>query len=71
MKIKVLSLEIENFKGIKHLYCEFSDTTKVYGANAAGKTTMFDAFWWLLFNKDSHGIEKFNIRPLGKNGTSE
>ena len=68
MKIKVLSLEIDNFKGLKHLYCEFSDTTKIYGANGLGKTTIFDAFCWLLFNKDSHGIEKFSVRPLGKDG---
>lgn len=68
MEIKVLSLEIDNFKGLKHLYCEFSETNKISGANGLGKTTIFDAFYWLLFNKDSHGVERFNIRPLGKNG---
>ena len=43
------SLHIENFKGIKSLDVNFSEKTKIKGQNAAGKTTIFDAFTWLLF----------------------
>lgn len=68
MKIKLLSLELENFKGTKNAKYEFADETNIYGANASGKTTIFDALWWLLFNKDSTGSEKFSIRPLDKDG---
>jgi DNA repair exonuclease SbcCD ATPase subunit len=46
----------------------FSGKTKISGQNAAGKTTIFDAFTWLLFNKNSAGEEKFNVRPLDKDG---
>lgn len=68
MQIKLKSLHIENFKGIKLLDVAFGDKTNIKGQNAAGKTTIFDAFTWLLFNKNSSGEEKFNIRPLDADG---
>lgn len=68
MQIILKSLHIENFKGIKSLDVNFSNKTSIKGQNAAGKTTIFDAFTWLLFNKNSAGEEKFNVRPLDKAG---
>lgn len=62
------SIHLENFKGIKNLDVNFSNKTNIKGQNAAGKTTIFDAFTWLLFNKNSAGEEKFNVRPLDKDG---
>lgn len=69
MKVTIKRIHIENFKGIKELDVKFSEKTKISGQNAAGKTTIFDAFTWLLFNKNSAGDEKFNVRPLNKEGT--
>lgn len=68
MRIILKSLHIENFKGIKSLEVNFLNKTSIKGQNAAGKTTIFDAFTWLLFNKNSAGEEKFNVRPLDKDG---
>lgn len=68
MRIKLNSLHLENFKGIKSLDVNFSNKTNIKGQNASGKTTIFDAFTWLLFNKNSAGEEKFNVRPLDKDG---
>ena len=68
MKLKIRSLHMENFKGIQSLDVNFSNKTSIKGQNAAGKTTIFDAFTWLLFNKNSAGEEKFNVRPLDKDG---
>ena len=68
MKISLKSLHIENFKGIKQLDVTFGENTKISGQNASGKTTVFDAFTWLVFNKNSIGVEKFNIRPLDADG---
>lgn len=68
MQIKLKSLFLENFKGTKALTAEFGDKTKIKGQNASGKTTVFDAFTWLLFNKNSAGEEKFNVRPLDSVG---
>lgn len=68
MKLKIRSLHMENFKGIKSLDVNFSNKTSIKGQNATGKTTIFDAFTWLLFNKNSAGEEKFNVRSLDKDG---
>ena len=64
MRMILKSLHMENFKGIKSLDVNFSNKTSIKGQNAVGKTTIFDAFTWLLFNKNSAGEEKFNMRPL-------
>lgn len=67
-RIAIKSLHIQNFKGCKDRSIEFGGKTRISGANATGKTTIFDAFTWLLFGKDSNGSAKFDIRPLDKNG---
>ena len=67
-KIKLEKMSIRNFKGCGELDIAFSDTTNIYGRNASGKTTVADAFAWLLFGKDSQGKEKFQVRPLDESG---
>lgn len=65
MKSIVLKrLEISNFKGIKELSIDFSKITNIYGENALGKTSIFDAFTWLMFDKDSKNRSTFDIKPL-------
>lgn len=63
--MKVNSLELVNFKGITNfkLECE-GKSTNIYGANATGKTTIFDAITWLLFGKNSQGKESFGIKTI-------
>ena len=67
-KIKLLSMRIQNFKGCKDRKIEFGDKTRIFGANATGKTTVFDSFTWLLFGKDSLGSTDFDVRPLDADG---
>ena len=67
-KLMLKKLKIQNFKGCHERIIEFGETTDIFGANASGKTTIMDAFCWLMFNKDSGGSEKFNIRPLDLDG---
>ncbi|EKF6109288.1 AAA family ATPase [Listeria monocytogenes] len=66
--IKLLKLQLENFKGIKELEIDFQDNTSIYGANASGKTTILDAFTWLLFDKDSTNKKDFAIKTLDTEG---
>lgn len=68
MKIKLLKMRIQNFKGCKDREITFGGRTSIKGANATGKTTVFDAFTWLLLGKDSLGNTKFDIRPLDADG---
>jgi exonuclease SbcC len=65
--IALKQLVIQDFKGIKELNIDFSKTTNIYGENALGKTTIFDAFTWLLFDKDSKNRSTFDIKPLDSN----
>lgn len=67
-RITLLSMDIQNFKGCAGRTIDFADKTKICGANATGKTTLFDAFTWLLFGNDSLGSADFDIRPLDADG---
>lgn len=62
-------LIINNFKGIKELNIDFSKVTNIQGENALGKTSIFDAFTWLMFDKDSKNRTAFDIKPLDENNT--
>lgn len=67
MKSVILKkIEINNFKGIKELSIDFSKVTNIYGENGLGKTSVFDAFSWLLFDKDSKNRSTFDIKPLNE-----
>jgi DNA repair exonuclease SbcCD ATPase subunit len=68
MNVKIQSMSLKNFKGIKSLSLNFSDNTVIAGTNASGKTTVFDAFLWLLFGKNSQGQTDFNIKTLDGHG---
>ncbi|HBG7381023.1 TPA: AAA family ATPase [Clostridioides difficile] len=64
--ILLKSLDIENFKGVKELHIDFENVTNVFGENATGKTSIFDAFTWVMFDKDSKNRSVFEIKPLDK-----
>lgn len=67
--IKLFSLIAKNFKGLHDIQVDFGgEDGTVKGPNASGKTTLMDAFNWLLFGKDSQGRSDFQIRPLDENG---
>lgn len=67
--IRVMKLVLINFKGQKHLEVNFnSDVTYITGDNATGKTTIMDAFLWVLFGKDSQNRADFNIKTLDAEG---
>ncbi len=69
MIIQLFQLKIDNFKGCHHLILDLQGrSASIYGDNAAGKTTVFDAFSWLLFGKDSRGRVDFEIKPLDPGG---
>ena len=62
--MKLLTLDIQNFKGIKALTVEPNGSDlSIYGENATGKTTIADAYTWLLTGKDSKGSAKFDVFP--------
>ncbi|MEX6691223.1 AAA family ATPase [Danxiaibacter flavus] len=67
-KVQLKSLTLINFKGIKNLVIHFKHITDIFGDNGTGKTTVFDGFTWLLFDKDCNNNTKFGIKNLDKDG---
>ncbi len=66
--IRIEMLRIKNFKGLAAFKVEMDGSLSIHGDNATGKTTLFDAFSWLLFGKDSLNSAVFEIKALDKNG---
>ena len=70
-EIKIKRLSLENFKCHKALTLTFNGgNASVYGDNASGKTSIYDALTWLLFGKDSagNGEKNIEIKPLDASG---
>lgn len=64
------SLKLYHFKGIKKLEInQFTQETEIAGKNGSGKTSIFDAFTFLMFGKDSHDRSAFNIKTLNDDGS--
>jgi len=67
MNIKILKLILKNFKGTKSLIADFKgEYAAIKGDNGTGKSTINDAFTWVLFDKNSAGNKTFNIKTLDK-----
>lgn len=64
MRFEIENLKMKNFKGLKEQDIYFTNNTMISGPNASGKTTVVDAFNWLLFDKDSKGRANFEIKTL-------
>ena len=70
-EIKIKRLSLENFKCHDQLTLTFNGgNASIYGDNASGKTSIYDALTWLLFGKDSagNGEKNIEIKPLDVNG---
>ena len=67
--MKIKSLRLENFQGIAHAEFNFDGlSARIYGDNATGKSTVFNAYTWLLFDKASTGAKNFTPKTKGPDG---
>lgn len=67
--ILLISLALRNFKGIREFNLDLQGNNgAVHGDNEVGKTTLFDAFVWLIFDKDSQNKKDFAIKTLDSFG---
>ncbi len=63
--MKLLKLTLDNFRAAKHL--EFTPEGRnaaIYGRNSTGKTTVYNAYTWLLFGKSATGEKNFSPKTL-------
>jgi chromosome segregation ATPase len=63
-KVTLTRLELRNFKKITNLSIDFTHETDIVGTNGVGKSTIFDAYTWLLYGKNSHDQNDFAIKTL-------
>lgn len=60
--MKLLKMSLENFQGIRNFTFEPNGADcSVYGKNGTGKTTLYNAFCWLLYGKS--GTDEKNYTP--------
>jgi len=63
MEITLKRLELTNFKGQRHfVFDPNGENADVFGDNATGKTSLFDAWLWMFTGKNSEGKADFNIK---------
>ena len=68
--MKLLELKLNNFQGIRNLSIDFGGkSASVYGDNGTGKTTLYNAMTWLLFDKASTGAKNFT--PKTRDGSGD
>ena len=68
--MKLYRLTLSNFQGIKSLSFDFPEgrSASIYGDNATGKTTCYNALTWLLFDKASTAAKNFTPKTKGPDG---
>ena len=67
--MKLNRLKLENFQGIQSAEFRLNgQSASIYGDNATGKTTVFNAITWLLFDKASTGAKNFTPKTKGPDG---
>lgn len=67
--MKIKSLRLENFQGLKAATFDFEgQRASIYGDNATGKTTVYNAVTWLLFDRPSTGAKNYTPKTKGPEG---
>lgn len=62
--MKLNKFTIRNFRGIEEFSIEPNGhNVSIYGCNGAGKTTIADAFLWLLFGRDTFERRDYDLIP--------
>jgi hypothetical protein len=62
--MKLLNFNTPCFRGLSNIKIEpLGHNVNIYGENGSGKTTIEDAFLWLLFGKDSADKKDFDLIP--------
>ena len=64
MQVKLKTLHLTDFKGVRDAAYTFGDVTRILAMNGAGKTTIATAWFWLLTDRDYSLRSNPNIKPL-------
>ena len=65
-EVRIKDLSLRNFRGVQAF--ELADVPaelNIHGRNGSGKTSIYDAWLWLLFGKDHEGRADHELKPKG------
>lgn len=69
MSIKLIQMKLTNFQGIKDLELNFNGLDKsIRGDNGTGKTTIINAYYYLLTDKPSVAMADYSPKTKGSEG---
>ena len=64
--MKILDIKLSNFQGIASMEIVLDGrSASIFGDNGTGKTTIFNAITWLLFDKPSTGAKNWTPKTRG------
>ena len=64
-RITIEELHLRNFRGARDVKVSFTDGTNIVcGDNGTGKSTLMDAFLWLLFGKDAEERKDCEVKRI-------
>lgn len=64
-RITIEELHLRNFRGARDVRVSFTDGTNIVcGDNGTGKSTLMDAFLWLLFGKDAEERKDYELKRI-------
>ena len=67
--MRLIELTLTNFQGIRAMQIGFGGkSASIYGDNATGKTTVYNAITWLLFDRPGNGAKSYTPKTKGPNG---
>ena len=67
--VRLEKLKLHNFQGVRNAEFAFHGrSASIYGDNATGKTTVYNALTWLLFGQPSTGSKGFTPKTKGPDG---
>lgn len=67
MKLKLNMMELTSFKGVKHKVIKFEgDVINLIAQNGGFKTTVADAFYWVMADSNTALVKNPNVIPLGE-----
>lgn len=67
--MRINTLRLDNFQGMKAAAFDFDgQSASIYGDNGTGKTTVYNAVTWLLFDKPSTGAKSYTPKTRGPVG---
>lgn len=64
--MKILKMKLENFQGVKELEIDpQGESSAIYGDNGTGKSTVYNAFTWLMYGKPSTTEKNYTPKTTG------